>query len=100
MWANSDRVTKVPVPGDLPAGVRYTSDESESTSNNSDDDLEDVCDTGEYVIDHIFQHNFVDDELRFRVTWFGYDREADTWEPWSTLPEAMVNRCLRRRHVL
>jgi Chromo (CHRromatin Organisation MOdifier) domain len=100
MWVNSDRVTKAPVPDDLPEGVRYMSDDGRDGSlSESEDDLEDIGDTGEYVVDRLIQHSYKEGELHFRVRWFGYGVEDDTWEPWSALPEDIVNSYLRKRHV-
>jgi Integrase zinc binding domain/Integrase core domain len=92
---DSDRVTKAPMPEDLSKGVAYISDDYEETDSAS----EDVGDTKEYSVDRFVGHGDIDGILHLNVRWFGFDVDADTWEPWTELSLHMVEGYLKKRKV-
>jgi hypothetical protein len=51
-------------------------------------------DNDEDIVDHIVDHRIIPGgsvkkrtTLEFRVRWFGYDENADTWEPYVNVRE-------------
>jgi hypothetical protein len=55
----------------LPEGVRYLSDDDhDSSTSDSESVFEDFGGTGEYVVDRLVQHDYIDGELHLRVRWF------------------------------
>lgn len=45
--------------------------------------------TPEYVIDRIIEYNIANDQsLLYRVQWYGYGPEDDTWEPTAHFPRS------------
>mgnify|MGYP003481424530 FL=1 len=40
-----------------------------------------------------------DGTLRYLVRWYGYGRDADTWEPAHHLPESAIRRYHRRTRL-
>ena len=51
-------------------------------------------------MDHIVSHHQdAEGKVYFRVRWFGYERDADTWEPLLHIPEEMVRRYVRRKKL-
>jgi hypothetical protein len=100
VWVHSDRVTKAPTPEDLPDGVRYVSD-SADTDDDSGQEPEDIGDTTEFVVERLVSHEYRNGGgLYFKVRWFGYDPEEDTWELWDSLPEAMVMKYMRKKKMV
>jgi Chromo (CHRromatin Organisation MOdifier) domain len=100
VWVQSDRVTKAPTPEDHPDGVRYVSD-SDDTDDDSGQELEYVGDTTEFVVERLVSHEYRNGgDLYFKVRWFGYDPEEDTWELWDSLPEAMVMKYMRKKKMI
>ena len=58
---------------------------------------ESVEDEMEYVIDRIVcTRQESDGTIRYRIRWYGYNRDADTWEPEGNLPGPMVRSYNRR----
>lgn len=115
-WFNSDRVTKCPVPEDLPTDVKYVEGLRQELNNSESDsevdlhaerelqreieDLEDVGNTTEYVVDRLVGYGHDDKgELLFKVRWYACSKDEDTWEPWHALPDDMVQRYLRKHKV-
>jgi hypothetical protein len=56
---NCDRVTRAPAPEDLPSGVKYQS------ASDTEDELEDVRETLEYVVERLVKHDYLDGRLYF-----------------------------------
>jgi hypothetical protein len=54
-------------------------------------------DEPEYVMEKIVgARQLPDGNLRYRVRWYGYSREDDTWEPASHLPKSVLRKYHRR----
>jgi Chromo (CHRromatin Organisation MOdifier) domain len=51
----------------------------------------------EYVIERLVGlRREADGSESYKVRWFGYTREEDTWEPPANLPSSMVQKYRRR----
>jgi len=61
------------------------------------------AETQEFVIDTILDHRYKDPShktarnLEFKVRWYGYGPDDDTWEPWSNLRETIAVEDYARR---
>jgi Chromo (CHRromatin Organisation MOdifier) domain len=100
VWVHSDRITKALVPEHLPNGVRYVSD-SDETGDDSGQEMEDVDDITEFVVERLVSQEYRNGgDFYFKVRWFGYDPEDDTWELWDSLPEAKVMRYMRTKKMI
>ena len=49
----------------------------------------------DYLVEKIVGLRCVDGEHQANVRWWGYQRDADTWEPLGRLPRHLVLRYLR-----
>jgi Chromo (CHRromatin Organisation MOdifier) domain len=110
---SSDRITPAPTPrptsvGDPQPGSavkpackdigRATMESDRDDSRLADASKEDDV---EYVIDRIVGvRRESDGTHRYRVRWYGYGREDDTWEPEGNLPTPMVRSYNRRVSLL
>jgi hypothetical protein len=57
-------------------------------------------DETEYVFENISGvHHETDVILRYKIRWFGYWTEWDTWEPVEHLPASAVRRYHRRTNL-
>jgi hypothetical protein len=108
---SSDRITPAPTPRVQTKEITYSLDVSEPGTVDSDEpDLVarhaqkgahlgeySVEDDVEYVIDRIVgRRQEIDGTIRYRVQWYGYNRDADTWELEGNLPGPMVQIYNRR----
>jgi Integrase zinc binding domain/Integrase core domain/Chromo (CHRromatin Organisation MOdifier) domain len=83
---SADRVTPAPVPH-----VRPPLREESSTNPTGEDEGQ------EYVFERIMGYREAEDgSPRYRVRWYGYGRDADTWEPGAHLPMNALRRYHRR----
>jgi hypothetical protein len=79
----------------LPAAESLTP--SEENPLNPPDAQANNEETEEYVFEKIVGTREAEDgTLRYRVRWYGYAREHDTWEPMEHLPISAVRRYHRR----
>jgi hypothetical protein len=108
---NSDRITPAPAPRDQTKAITSSPVVSEPGTVDSDEPdpvgrhaqkearlgEESVEEDVEYVIDRIVgRRQETDGTIRYRVRWYGYNRDADTWEPEGNLPGPMVQSYNRR----
>jgi hypothetical protein len=83
---SSDRVTPAPPPPET-AGIPTHDSIDEHTPRGED----------EYVMEKIVGAKKIQGGgLRYRVRWYGYSREEDTWEPADNLPDEAVRRYHQR----
>jgi Chromo (CHRromatin Organisation MOdifier) domain len=108
---SSDRVTLAPVPRSS-LEETHTEDVTESSdlpdtpvpadpSGEGRPEEPEVMPTNgdepEYVMEKIVgARKLLDGSLRYRVRWYGYSREDDTWEPASHLPKSVLRKYHRR----
>jgi hypothetical protein len=108
---SSDRITPAPTPRTHSNEMSSSPNASEPvTVDTGEPDLvalpaqkgarlvdESVEDDMEYVIDRIVgMRKESDGTIRYRIRWYGYNRDADTWEPEGNLPGPMVRSYNRR----
>jgi hypothetical protein len=63
-------------------------------------DAGDPEEEAEYVFEKIVGvRQMADGALRYRVRWYGYGRDSDTWEPATHLPESAIRRYHRRTRL-
>lgn len=53
----------------------------------------------EFVIDKIVAHKSGNGPHYFRVRWYGYRQEDDTWEPMEHLPKSSIVHYFRRKKL-
>ena len=53
----------------------------------------------EDVIDTIINHRTENNEIRYRIRWYGRQPSEDTWEPIDNLPRSQVVRYYRRKKI-
>jgi Integrase core domain/Integrase zinc binding domain/Chromo (CHRromatin Organisation MOdifier) domain len=106
---SSDRVTPAPTPlGE--SSLRSPPSTETATNPNltehprepqvSNEEPSDQEDETEYVFEKIAGvRQEADGSLRYKVRWFGYGRESDTWEPVEHLPASAVRRYHRRTNL-
>ena len=85
-----ERVTVDPVKG----SGRYLNGEGHSTAlgeNPHGDTAQGTLDP-QYVVERIIDHEGTGNALRYRVRWYGYGAEEDTWEEASRLPPNFTKR--------
>jgi hypothetical protein len=69
--------------------VTPASPPSETTGIPTQDSVDEQTPLGEdeYAMEKIFGAKTIQDGgLRYRVRWYGYSRDEDTWEPAENLP--------------
>jgi hypothetical protein len=93
----SDRVTLAPNPQTLPKEVQLPSEQDQPPGErNPDDDGENIREP-EYVFEMICgAKKLRDGKLRYKVRWYGYSSEDDSWEPASHLPKDAIKRYHRK----
>ena len=82
---NSD-LTHTPAQQEQPPREGINSEVNQELPNVEPDDLMDE----EYVVDSVVDSQQVGDELYYKVRWYGYTANADTWEPASSLPQHFI----------
>jgi Chromo (CHRromatin Organisation MOdifier) domain len=86
---NSDRIAPAP-------GRHASSNEAHSSPINGQKlSLSDNTpgEEPEYVIERIFGfRQLLEGSLRYKVRWFGYEEDDDTWEPEKHLPKGLVRK--------
>lgn len=112
---SSDRITPAPTPRAPPSDDPHLGNPMETARGDAalppneqppgseDTRLRDTSkeDDVEYVIDRIVGvRQESDGTHRYRVRWYGYNREDDTWEPEGNLPSPMVRSYNRRVGLL
>jgi Chromo (CHRromatin Organisation MOdifier) domain/Integrase core domain/Integrase zinc binding domain len=92
---SSDRVTAAPTPAD----ARSTSTAPAETRDNTPQPTDTVSDQ-EYVVERITGvKQLADCNLMYKIRWYGYTREHDTWEPAQHLPRYMLRRYHNRTRL-
>jgi transposase InsO family protein len=94
----SDRVTPAPKPQILRQEVQPTveDDQPQSGERDSSEDGK-IIHEPEYVFEKICgAKKLRDGELRYKVRWYGYSSEEDSWEPASHLPKDAIKRYHRK----
>jgi hypothetical protein len=94
-----DRVTPAPAPlGEMQVPRRDpTENERAPGGERAPVDAGDPEEEAEYVFEKILGvRQMADGTLRYRVRWYGYGRDSDTWEPANHLPESDIRRYHRR----
>ena len=94
-----DRVSMAPSgPVTRPRVRDVTADpEGPHTDTAEDDNNVAEPDSVEYAIDRIVTHRPDKDGMYYRVRWYGYGPEEDTWEPEHHIPANFVTRYWNRR---
>jgi Chromo (CHRromatin Organisation MOdifier) domain len=88
--ANSDRITPAPKIPDADRGPPLDAQDEDATGVPPTDPMLESSEEG-HVIDRIvWLRKEQDGTPRYRVWWYGYGREYDTWEPQEHLPEPLV----------
>jgi Integrase zinc binding domain/Chromo (CHRromatin Organisation MOdifier) domain len=98
---SSDCITPAPVSDPEPRNREYPIDETaRPVAAEDDDDKKEGYEgfsTDEFVFERITSMKKLNDgNLRYKVRWYGYDPEDDTWEPSAHLPAASLRRCHHR----
>jgi hypothetical protein len=98
---SSDRITPAPVSDPEPRNREDPIDETARLAAAGDDDDKEEgyeeAPTDEFVFERIKGIKKVNDgTLRYKVRWYGYGPEEDTWEPSAHLPSASLRRSHRR----
>jgi len=80
-----------PVPTDTPSHVRMNTQDAGRQGKAEEDHPE-------WVIDKLMTEGIdpLTGERYFKVRWYNFGPEADTWEPEADLPAPLVARCRRR----
>jgi Chromo (CHRromatin Organisation MOdifier) domain/Integrase core domain len=94
----SDRVPPAPKPQTLRQEVQPTleADQPQSGERHSSEDGK-IIHEPEYVFEKICgAKKLRDGELRYKVRWYGYSSEEDSWEPASHLPKDAIKLYHRR----
>jgi Chromo (CHRromatin Organisation MOdifier) domain len=106
---SSDRVTQDPTP--LGESSLRSPPSTETVTNPNltgkprepqvgNEEPSDQEDETEYVFEKISGvRQEADGSLRYKVRWFGYGRESDTWEPVEHLPASAVRRYHRQTNI-
>jgi Chromo (CHRromatin Organisation MOdifier) domain len=93
---SSDRVTAAPIPLE----VQSSSTAAAENPKNSWTPPEDAAAEHEYVVEEIVgAKQLHDGSLRYRIRWYMYALEYDTWEPAHHLPPEMLRRYLKRTRL-
>ena len=95
---SATRVTRAPRPQTetLPHGDHLVDSHRELRNVTSDPTPTEIYEP-EYVMDKIVGLRKADDGTwRYRVRWYGYAREDDTWEPADHIPDNVIRRYHRR----
>jgi hypothetical protein len=95
---SNTRVTHAPSPQTetLPHGDNLDDSHGELRNATSDPTPKET-DEPEYVMDKIVGLRKADDGTwRYRVRWYGYTREDDTWEPAAHISDNVIRRYHRR----
>jgi hypothetical protein len=92
---SSDRITPAPTP----LAARHTFVVQEVPQPvpgiNADD-----SEGAKYVFEKIVgARRGTDGSLRYRIRWYGYSREEDTWEPATHLPSDAIRRYHRKTGI-
>jgi hypothetical protein len=92
---SSDLFTAAPTTWDTRPPSTAVAENRENNRTPPDDAAEQ-----EYVIEKFFgARQLQDGSLRYRIRWYGYAREYDTWEPAHYLPPEMLRRYLKRTRL-
>jgi hypothetical protein len=93
---NSDRITPAPQIPNADRGPQLDVPDEDATGLPPTDPMLGSSKEG-HVVDRIVGLRKEQDGIpRYRVRWYGYGREDDTWEPWEHLPEPLVRSYDRR----
>ena len=95
---SATRATRAPKPQTetLPHGDHLVDSHKELQNVTSDPTPTEIYEP-EYVMDKIVGLRKADDGTwRYRVRWYGYAREDDTWEPADHIPDNVIRRYHRR----
>ena len=95
---SATRATRAPRPQTetLPHGDHLVDSHRELRNVTSDPTPTEIYEP-EYVMDKIVGLRKADDGTwRYRVRWYGYAREDDTWEPADHIPDNVIRRYHRR----
>jgi transposase InsO family protein len=93
---NSDRITPAPQTPNADRGPPLDAPEEDATGLPPTDPMLGSSEEG-HVVDRIVGlRKEQDGTTRYRVRWYGYGREDDTWEPREHLPEPLVRSYDRR----
>jgi Chromo (CHRromatin Organisation MOdifier) domain len=98
---SSDRIKPAPVSDQEPRNREDPIGETARTVAAEDDDDEEECYEGAPTEEFVFKRiagmkKFNDGTLRYKVRWYGYGPEDDTWEPSAHLPAASLRRYHRK----
>jgi hypothetical protein len=98
---SSDRITPAPVSDPEPRNREDPIDETARPAAAGDDDDEEEGYEGSQMDEFVFERitgmkKLNDGTLRYKVRWYGYGPEDDTWEPRAHLPAASLRRYHRR----
>jgi Chromo (CHRromatin Organisation MOdifier) domain len=94
---SSDRITPAPVSDPEPRNREDPIDETARPVAAGDDDDEEEgyegAPTDEFLFERITGMKKLNDgTLRYKVRWYGYGPEDDTWEPSAHLPASSLRR--------
>ena len=70
--------------------------------DKSDEDIKKEAESSqeEYVPNEILNHRTDGEQLRFLVSWQGYDTSESTWEPYANLGHLHIVKSYMKRHKL